>query len=207
MEYYPVTYKLSDGSIINVHIKDTCGQEKYKSIWKQYYKEADGILLVFDISNKDSFDDIKNYYVETIKEKCKTGIPIILLGNKTDLEDERQVSQEEAIALSIEEEYIYKETSCVNNVNVADAFETIIEMWNINSKKNNATPTPIKRSKSKENMEEELNNNYRNYRNGSFALSERNYSSKKKSLNDDEENENENIKLKNNKKKKKKSFC
>ena len=115
MEYYPVTYLVTDGSIINVHIRDTCGQEIYNAIWTQYYKMADGILLVFDISNKDSFNDIKNYYVETIKEKCKSGIPIILLGNKTDLEDERQVSQEEAIALSIEEEYIYKETSCVNN--------------------------------------------------------------------------------------------
>ena len=203
MEYYPVVYKLSDGSVINVHIRDTCGQEQYKSIWKQYYKEADGILLVFDISNKHSFDEIKDYYVEAIKEKCKIGIPIILLGNKTDLEDERQVSQEEAIALSIDEEYIYKETSCVKNENVADAFETIIEIWNINSKKNNATPTPIKRSKSKEIMEEDNKMNYSSSRSNSFAISERN--SKQKTFNDDEEKEN--IKLKNQKKKKKKKFC
>ena len=165
MDYYPVVYKLSDGSVINVHIRDTGGQEKYKSIWKQYYKEADGILLVFDISNKQSFDEIKNYYVEEIKEKCKIGIPIILLGNKTDLEDERQVSQDEAIALSIEEEYIYKETSCVKNENVADAFETIIEIWNIKSKKNN--PTPIKRSKNKE-IKEEDNKIYSNLFNSKF---------------------------------------
>ena len=134
------------------------------------------------------------------------GIPIILLGNKIDLEDKRQISQEEAIDLAINEEYIYKESSCVKNENVIDSFETIIEMWNINNKKKiQESNTPIKRSKSKENMEEELTNNYRNYRNGSFALSQRNYTSKKKSLNDDEENEN--IKLKNNKNKKKKSFC
>ena len=93
IEYYPVTYLLTDGSIINVHIRDTCGQEKYNAIWTQYYKKADGILLVFDISNRESFDKIKNFYAINIKEKCKPGIPIILLGNKTDLEDKRQISQ------------------------------------------------------------------------------------------------------------------
>ena len=66
------------------------------------------------------------------------GIPIILLCNKTDLEDKRQVSQEEAIDLAINEEFIYKESSCVKNENVIDSFETIIEMWNINNKKKNS---------------------------------------------------------------------
>ena len=135
IEINPNKYRLSDGSIINVHIRDTCGQERYDSINEQYYQKADGILLVFDIANESSFNKIKNYYITKIKEKCKMGIPIILLGNKTDLEDKREVSQEEAIDLSIKEEYIYKESSCIKNENVADAFETIIEMWNLYIKK------------------------------------------------------------------------
>ena len=195
MEYYPVTYKLSDGSLINVHIRDTCGQERFDSINEQYYKSADGVLLVFDIANKASFDKIKKYYIAKIKEKCKIGIPIILLGNKTDLEDKREVSQEEAIDLSVNEEYIYKETSCIKNENVADAFETIIEMWNIYNKKNNKKS--IKRNKSKENL------NIENSRE-SFSLSERSYSYKKK-INDDDEKET--IHLDKKKKKKKKKFC
>ena len=195
MEYYPVTYKLSDGSLINVHIRDTCGQERFDSINEQYYKSADGVLLVFDIANKTSFDKIKTYYIAKIKEKCKIGIPIILLGNKTDLEDKREVSQEEAIDLSVNEEYIYKETSCIKNENVADAFETIIEMWNIYNKKNNRKS--IKRNKSKENL------NIENSRE-SFSLSERSYSYKKK-INDDDEKET--IHLDKKKKKKKKKFC
>ena len=65
-----------------------------------------------------------------IKDNCKVGIPILLLGNKTDLIEKREVNQDEAIALATEEEYIYKETSCVKNENVANAFETIVEMWN-----------------------------------------------------------------------------
>ena len=136
LDYYPLVYKLSDGSIINVHINDTCGQEIYNSLWDKYYKIADGILLVYDIANKISFDKIKNFYIQKIKENCKYGIPIILLGNKTDLKENREVTQQEAIDLSINEEFIFKESSCKNNENVADAFETIMEMWNINSKKN-----------------------------------------------------------------------
>ena len=181
MDYYPVTYKLADGGVINVHIWDTCGQERFNSVCEKYYKQADGVLLVFDISNKESFNKIKNYYVQKIKDNCKLGIPIILLGNKTDLNEERKVSQEEAINLSVNEEYIYKESSCLLNENVADTFETIIEMWNILNKKMNQK-TPIKRSKSKESLQTDKIDD-------SFTLSERTYSSKKnvKSKKHDEE--------------------
>ena len=134
MEYYPVTYKLSDGNVINVHIHDTCGQERFNAITESYYKKGDGILLVFDITSQKSFDKIKDYYVANIREKCKKNIPIILLGNKTDLDDKRVISQEQAIDLAVNEEFVYKETSCLKNENVADAFETIIEIWNINNK-------------------------------------------------------------------------
>lgn len=199
MDYYPLIYKLADGEVINVHIWDTCGQERFNSICEKYYKRADGILLVFDISNRESFKKISNYYIEKIKNNCKINIPIILLGNKTDLNDERLVSQEEAINLAVNEEYIYKEASCLLNENVADAFETIIEMWNINNKKMNKTPTPIKRSKSKANLETDKTSD-------SFSLSERTFSSKKtnKSKDDDQEKI---ILNKINQKKKKKSFC
>ena len=196
LDYYPLTYKLSDGSLLNVHIRDTCGQERYDSINEQYYKTADGILLVFDITDEFSFSKIKTYYVKKIKEECKIGIPIILLGNKTDLENERKVLQEEAIDLSINEEYIYKETSCIKNENVADAFETIIEIWNISNKKNNQNS--IKRTKSKDNL------NTLNSRTSSFSLTERSYSNKK-SINESWENKSIHLHKKN--KKKKKKFC
>ena len=109
---------------------DTCGHERFDALCEKYYKNGDGVLLVFDITNKKSFEKIEKYYVDKIKEKCKKEIPIILLGNKIDLEEGRVVSREEAIDLSINNEYIYKETSCVKNENVADAFETIIIMTN-----------------------------------------------------------------------------
>ena len=170
MEYYPVSYKLSDGNVINVHILDTCGQEKFNAISESYYKKGDGILLVFDITSQKSFDKIKDYYVANIREKCKKNIPIILLGNKTDLDDKRVVSQEEAIDLAVNEEFVYKETSCLKNENVADAFETIIEIWNINNK--NKTTTPKNENKIKEIYGEEQDE-YTNDKDTSFSLSSR----------------------------------
>ena len=174
MEYYPVTYKLSDGNVINVHIHDTCGQERFNAITESYYKKGDGILLVFDITSKKSFDKIKDYYVANIREKCKKNIPIILLGNKTDLDDKRVVSQEEAIDLAVNEEFVYKETSCLKNENVADAFETIIEIWNINNKQiiKNKTATPENENKIKEIYGEEQDE-YTNDKDTSFSLSSR----------------------------------
>jgi small GTP-binding protein len=174
MEYYPVTYKLSDGNVINVHIYDTCGQERFNAISESYYKKGDGILLVFDITSQKSFDKIKDYYVANIREKCKKNIPIILLGNKTDLDDKRVVSQEEAIDLAVNEEFVYKETSCLKNENVADAFETIIEIWNINNKQiiKNKTATPENENKIKEIYGEEQDE-YTNDKDTSFSLSSR----------------------------------
>ena len=68
-----------------------------------------------DISDKYSFDQLKDYFIETIKEKCKKNIQIILLGNKTDLEDKRQVSPEEGANLALLNNYIFLETSRLKN--------------------------------------------------------------------------------------------
>ena len=197
LEYYVVSYQLTDGSVINMHISDTCGQERFNSICERYYKKADGVLLVFDISNHKTFDKIKNYYSKMIRENCKEGIPIILLANKTDLKDQRQVTVEEAINLSISEEYVYRETSCVKNENVADAFETIVEMWNIDKEK--ITPS---RSLSDENLKKKLDDN--NLEQDTIPLSARNNKKPK----DNDENDKIRISMKTNKKMvKKKSFC
>ena len=122
------TFQLSDGSLVNVNIVDTAGQEKYKSINSQYYKKADGCLLVYDITKKETFEEIKGYFYEQIQEKCKEDIKIIILGNKTDLEEERQVSTEEGSNFAAEKGYMFLETSCLQNRFVADSFETLIEL-------------------------------------------------------------------------------
>ena len=135
IDFYAKTFKLSDGSVVHCLIYDTCGQERYKAINESYYRKADAALLVYDISEKKSFDVIRDYYCPKIKQFCKKDIPIILLGNKTDKEKFRQIKTDEGIELALKEKYKFKETSCLKNENVADAFEALIEMWNIENQK------------------------------------------------------------------------
>ena len=132
-----VNLQLSDGSLVNCRISDTAGQEKYRSLGKKYYNSADCCLLVYDITSKISFEEIKTFYIKEIKENCKKDIKVILLGNKTDLEGtERKVSPEEGANLALENGYIFMESSCAHNTNVADAFVTLIEKTNIEMRKN-----------------------------------------------------------------------
>ena len=135
VDFFAKTFQLSDGSVVHCLIYDTCGQERYKAINESYYRKADAALLVYDISEKKSFDVIRDYYCPKIKQFCKKDIPILLLGNKIDREQFRQIKTEEGIELASKEKYRFKETSCLKNENVADAFEALVEMWNIENQK------------------------------------------------------------------------
>ena len=124
------SFQLSDGNLVDCHIYDTAGQERYRALSRLYYNRADAALPVYDISERGSFENIKNYYIPQIKEKCKKDIIILLLGNKADKENERKVSIEEGVELASQEKYEFKETSCLQNKNVANAFEYLVERWN-----------------------------------------------------------------------------
>ena len=114
---------------------DTVGQEKYNAINESYYKQADCCLLVYDITNRESFDKVKKYYVEKIKEYRNNILKVVLLGNKADLKDKRQVDDTEGADLALENEYTFMESSCLDNYNVSDAFTTLVEMTNTELKK------------------------------------------------------------------------
>ena len=134
--HYFGLYKLSDGSLVHVKLVDTVGQERFKSLNNQYYTNADCCLLVYDITNRKSFEECKNYFNKNLIDKCKKNIKVILLGNNTDLEDKREVKSEEGAAFALENNYNFMETSCMKNTNVANAFQTLLEMTNIDIKKN-----------------------------------------------------------------------
>ena len=100
-----------------------------------YYRKADCCLLVYDITDRKSFIECKDYYNQKLMEKCKKNIQVILLGNKSDREKDRKVLPEEGAGFALENNYIFMETSCVRNDNVANAFEALIELTNIEAKK------------------------------------------------------------------------
>ena len=122
--------QLGDGSIIKLRVMDTAGQELFNAINENYYQQADCCLLVYAINSKESFEKIKDYYVVKIKEKCKKDLKVVLLGNKTDLENEREVSKEDGRDLALANGYMFMESSCKDNYNVSDAFTALVEMTN-----------------------------------------------------------------------------
>ena len=128
---------MNDGTIINLRIRDTAGQERFSAINENYYKKADCCLLVYDITSKDSFNRLKEYFIPKLKENCKPNIKVVLLGNKTDKKDKRKVSEEEGINLALKYGFNFMESSCKDDYNVSDAFTALVEMTNNEIQKTN----------------------------------------------------------------------
>ena len=111
---------------VNVQIWDTAGQERYKSMTKAYFKGALGALVVYDITNKKTFENTDKW-ISDLKNSSDKNISIILLGNKSDLEDKRQVSKEEGEIKAKNMGMAFLETSALNGNNIELAFKTLID--------------------------------------------------------------------------------
>ncbi|XP_014241167.1 ras-related protein Rab-8A isoform X3 [Cimex lectularius] len=112
-----------DGKKIKLQIWDTAGQERFRTITTAYYRGAMGIMLVYDITNEKSFDNIKNW-IRNIEENATTDVEKMLLGNKCD-HDVRVVSKERGEQLAIEYGIKFMEVSAKESINVESAFFTI----------------------------------------------------------------------------------
>ena len=106
---------------VKIQIWDTAGQEAFQAITRTYYKGAIGALLVYDITRKDSFEHITKWLNE-VKSNGSKDIFCILIGNKKDLEDQRQVKFEEGKKLAEENNLLFLETSAKTAENVQEAF-------------------------------------------------------------------------------------
>ncbi|KAM3172089.1 hypothetical protein ACTXT7_015267 [Hymenolepis weldensis] len=126
VDFFSRNILLADGTVIKLRLWDTAGQEKFKSITRSYYRNAVGALLVFDITNRDSFEHIMGWYEDAaINMKCQP--MFILCGQKSDLENLRQVTKMEAEALAQNLGIPYVETSALQGVNVEEAFKILAE--------------------------------------------------------------------------------
>ena len=108
---------MKDGKRIKVSLFDTNGQERFKSIAFNTLKNANGVLLFYDITDRNSFDSIKNWIASIYNYKDKN-YPIVLIGNKIDLENERDVTKEEGEAESKKYNINFFEISCKSNINI-----------------------------------------------------------------------------------------
>jgi len=113
-----------NGKKINVEIWDTAGQERFRNIAKTYFQSSDGFLLVYDITSKDSFNKLNDWY-EQIKLNAPENSKCIIAGNKSDLEEKRQVKKEEGEKFASDNNLKFYETSAKDDKNINIVFELL----------------------------------------------------------------------------------
>ena len=111
---------------VRIQIWDTAGQEKYKSITKNLFLKVMGALVLYDITNEESFTKLKEW-VELIKEECGRHIKILIIGNKSDLESQRAIDKEDAMKYANEEKVQYIECSSKTGEKVEKAIIVLSE--------------------------------------------------------------------------------
>ena len=110
LDYRLKTMILEDQKIVKVQLWDTAGQDKFRAITRNYYKGASGIILIFDVTNIKSYENIKKW-INEIKEEISEQVSIVLIGNKIDNVNERKISKEEGVKLANEIGVKFFETS------------------------------------------------------------------------------------------------
>ncbi|KAJ5077386.1 ras-related protein rab-13 [Anaeramoeba ignava] len=111
-----------DSKRIKLHIWDLSGQERFKKITNSYYRGAHGLVLVYDITNEESFENIEENWMTSIKENANENVKTILIGNKCDLEEKREISKEEGKEFADKYQIPFYEVSAKNNINIDNIF-------------------------------------------------------------------------------------
>ena len=134
---FALKYITIDNYQLKIQIWDTAGMERYRSITNAYYKGAKGVIVLYDICRKKSFENVDKW-IDDFKSKADDDAVIILIGNKSDLDDKREVSKEEGESKAQTNKFAFMETSAKGNNNVQKAFETLFgEIVKIYKNKNN----------------------------------------------------------------------
>ena len=125
---------------LNVSVKlwDTAGQERFKALTPSFFRNAEGVVIAYDVTNSESFDNLK-FWISSIKTNLfekNIFIPIIIIGNKIDLEDMREISKDVASTFAKENKFKYFETSAKTGEGVDEAFRDLVNQVLANLDKN-----------------------------------------------------------------------
>ena len=127
LDYRLKTMTLENNKNIKLQIWDTAGQDRFRALTKNYYKGANGIILIYDISTTQTFENVK-VWINQIKEEANANVIIYLVGNKIDLpKDKRTVTEEEGQKLADEYKFLFKEASAKEGTNVNEIFQELVE--------------------------------------------------------------------------------
>ena len=117
--------EIGNNKSIKFDIWDTAGQEKYRALAKIFYQDSKIVILVYDITNKNSFNELKNYWYEKVKENSSSDIIFAIAGNKCDLYEKEEVEKTEGEKFAKEIGAIFHETSALNSNGINELFTDI----------------------------------------------------------------------------------
>ena len=118
------TLSLDSSTGADLTVWDTCGQEKFRAVTRQYFKDAHGVIIVYDVNDENSFKGI-SLWLNEIQNNCNNkNVSIILVGNKIDLND-RKISKDEGNEFALKNGLLYAETSAKEGINIETPFENL----------------------------------------------------------------------------------
>ncbi|KAL7860802.1 hypothetical protein AOLI_G00171510 [Acnodon oligacanthus] len=115
-----------DGKETRLDILDTAGQEEFGAMREQYMRSGEGFLLVFALNDGGSYNEIQKFHTQILRVKDRDDFPMVLVGNKSDLDQHRVITREEAMAFARENRIHYMESSAKNRHNVDEAFLEVV---------------------------------------------------------------------------------
>ncbi|KFP70621.1 Ras-related protein Rab-44, partial [Acanthisitta chloris] len=147
---YQIKNFVVDNKRFVLRLWDSAGQERYHSVTKQFFRKADGVVLMYDITSEYSFSDVQ-YWLSCIQEAADDGVAILLLGNKTDCAAERQVPTKEGECLAKEHQLMFYECSAASGHNVLESMVSLIRLLKVREDelKNKAAEVPTMPQKKK----------------------------------------------------------
>jgi len=138
-----------NGEMVKAKIWDTAGQERFRTITKSFYQQAHGILLVYDVTERESFIKLSEW-IQSINEKADANIARYLVANKIDLIDDRKVTPEEGKLFAKQHQLEYYETSAKDGKNVKDVFDACITRVHLTKRTDDKQSFHLSTAKAKE---------------------------------------------------------
>lgn len=117
-----------DGKETRLDILDTAGQEEFGAMREQYMRSGEGFLLVFALNDRGSYHEVQKFHTQILRVKDRDDFPMVLVGNKADLEQQRVISREDAQAFARENRIHYMEASAKNRYNVDEVFLELVQI-------------------------------------------------------------------------------
>ena len=126
LDYKLKNVQLEDGKMVKIQVWDTAGQDRFRSITKNYYKGAHGIILIYDVTENKSFENVKNW-MNQIKEEVSNRVTIVLVGNKIDDEEHRKITTEQGESMAKEFDIMFFECSAKTGENIDGIFNNLVK--------------------------------------------------------------------------------